>query len=259
MREPCSFLSGTDRGKESVMTENGKPVIGIPCSMDGNKVSFGTTYFNSVYLEGAIPVALPYNGTEEDADRFFESGDFDGWLFSGGVDLDPARYGETVLNDSVKISEERDRFEIRLLGRVLSETKAPVLGICRGVQTLNVVAGGTLYQDIPNHRQPDARDVRPEHIVFTGPSRLRDITGSDEYDVNSFHHQSVKDPAPGYVVTSVCPADGVIESIEPAERGRFIIGVQWHPECFHTYEQGSQRLFRAFVDACAEYGRARKA
>ncbi len=240
------------------MTRDGKPVIGIPSSMNGNKVSFSTAYFKSVYLEGAVPVALPYNGTEEDADLFFESGDFDGWLFSGGVDIDPERYGEEKLNDSVEISPERDRFEFRLLRRVLSETEAPVFGICRGVQTLNVVAGGTLYQDIPGHRQSEARDARPEKVILTGPSRLRDIIGSGEYEVNSFHHQAVKDPAPGYIVTSVCPADGVIEAIEPEERGRFIIGVQWHPEHFHSYEGGSQRLFRAFVEACAEYGKNRK-
>jgi putative glutamine amidotransferase len=237
------------------MTREGKPVIGIPCSKSGNgKIALTAGYFRGIYRNGGIPVAFPYTGTEEEADLFFESGDFDGWLFSGGVDIDPARYGETVLNDSVTVEEERDRFELRLISRVF-ETEAPLFGICRGVQTMNVAAGGTLFQDIPGHRQSEAGSVRTERVNVLPGTVLAGLVGEGEYRVNTFHHQSVKDCAPGFRVSAVCPDDGIIEAIEPAEAGsRFVLGLQWHPELFFHLDPGADRIFRTFVEACREYG-----
>lgn len=231
------------------MTEMKRPVIGITCSMSNGAVKLGRNYFDAIWAAGGIPVGLPYSGTAEAAKKFFASGEFDGILFSGGVDVDPHRYGEEITGANVEVSADRDEFELTM-AELVKDTDLPILGICRGIQLLNVAFGGTLYQDIPGHRQEESGLIHERHANVTPGTLLRELVGQDHIFTNSFHHQAVKDPAPGFIVAARAD-DGTIEAIEPAIRTeRFILGVQWHPEIFHAIDETSFAIFRAFINAC---------
>ena len=169
---------------------------------------------------------------------------FDGLLLSGGGDIAPERFG---LYDQDKalirgLDPARDELELRL-AKLAFEEKLPTLGICRGIQVMNVALGGTLLIDIPGHSQETDR-YETSHEVFTAVgSKLWGIVGP-RTAVNSFHHQAVEKIAPELKISAVAN-DGIIEGIE-AEEG-FFIGVQWHPECLR--DEASERLFVAFVNA----------
>ena len=191
--------------------------------------------------------------------------DCDGLLLTGGVDVDPVVYGEIERHPSVEIDVERDGYELEL-ARIALGRDLPVLAICRGAQVLNVAAGGTLIQDLPSHQptalqhqQAEAKDQTSHEIEVLGGTCLSMLLGggdgSRNVGVNSRHHQSVKDPAPGFVVSATAP-DGVVEAIErPASR--FCLGVQWHPENF--WRAGTfQTLFEGLVDAARKYQRDRE-
>jgi putative glutamine amidotransferase len=180
----------------------------------------------------------------------------DGLLLAGGGDVDPSLYGETPHPTFDAAEPGRDAFEIELVRRAL-DADLPVLAICRGIQLLNVARGGTLVQDIPDqvpnalpHAVREPSFAIAHEVWMTKDSLLerlmREQVESDTCDVNSRHHQAVKDVAPGLVVTATAP-DGVIEAVEDPTK-RFCLGVQWHPENF--YRTGEFRpLFEGFVDA----------
>jgi putative glutamine amidotransferase len=178
----------------------------------------------------------------------------DGLLLTGGDDVNPALYGETP-HPSYDVSEPgRDAFEIDLVRRALA-ADLPVLAICRGLQVLNVALGGTLIQDIPSEpvrllpHDTDGPATTLAHTVAVTPgSCLATLVGPDDTRaVNSRHHQAVRVPGRGLVVTATSP-DGVIEAAEvPA--ARFCVGVQWHPENFHSTGE-FDALFEGFVRAC---------
>ena len=179
------------------------------------------------------------------------TGTFDGVVIAGGDDVDPAIYGRDVLPGAkVKIDRGRDEIDFPVFERAWQES-VPALGICRGLQVMNVARGGTLIQDLPSenpsevtHRrrkEPNRRD----HPVHVRPgTRLAEIAGAAEIDVNSRHHQAVDRASEDFVVTATAP-DGVIEALE-ARDGRWLVAVQWHPENLHD-DPASQRLFREFV------------
>ena len=179
-----------------------------------------------------------------------------GLLLTGGADVDPVHYGAPDRPPTLTIAPDRDAYELALARGAL-ERGLPILAICRGVQLLNVAAGGTLVQDIPSQRpSPVAHAVRePEtamaHQVRVVPeSRLAAILqpeGAKAIDVNSRHHQAVDRVAPGFVVSAVAP-DGIVEAIERPV-GSFCVGVQWHPENYWATGTFAS-LFRAFVHAC---------
>lgn len=185
----------------------------------------------------------------------------DGLMLTGGVDVDPVLYGEADRHPTVELDATRDDYEMEL-ARLALERDLPLLAICRGTQVLNVAAGGTLIQDIPSaqpgslaHQQSGPKD-EPSHAVQvvegTCLSLLMQGAGTEghELQVNSRHHQSVKDAAPGFVVSATAP-DGIVEAIErPASD--FCVGVQWHPENF--WRSGSFRnLFEGLVAAARRY------
>jgi len=221
-----------------------RPLIGItPCSRVDD-------YVESVKRAGAEPVVL---STSDDPRAVLDR--VDAILLTGGLDVDPALYGEAP-HPTTEPAPDRDRFEVPL-SRAAVERDVPVLAICRGVQVLNVASGGTLVQDIPSAVTSDLEhsiDVPKDQIAHdvrvTDGTRLAEALGPgtplDTCSVNSRHHQSVGRVAPQFVVSAVSP-DGVIEAIE-RPGAQFCVGVQWHPENF--WRTGEfDGLFDAFVDA----------
>ena len=188
-------------------------------------------------------------------------GPFDGLLLGGGSDVAPERYGEERLpNASLDVDEERDETEFPLLASAVRDG-SPVLGVCRGLQVVNVGLGGTLFQDLPSqspsevpHEDPgDDRTNRIHPVVLDPATRLGRIARAPEIGVNSRHHQAVARPAAGLVVSATAP-DGTIEAVESAD-GPWLVAVQWHPENLRD-DEVSRRLFREFVEAVRERSRS---
>lgn len=237
-----------------------KPVIGVTCSYDLPKGYFriNKAYIEAIEKAGGLPVILP-SISPSHVDEILSI--VDGILLSGGVDVDPYLYGEKPITSIGKIDPARDLFEIALTNSAIRR-EIPILAICRGIQVLNVAAGGTLYQDIqtqiPNaikHKwfTSEGLDVPPDyptHIVkIKSGSRLHRIFGREILRVNSFHHQSVKDVGRRFVATAWAE-DGVIEAIEYIGES-FILGVQWHPEWMINSEM--IKLFEEFVKEASKH------
>ncbi len=184
-------------------------------------------------------------------------GDFDGVVLGGGVDVDPARYGRSLLPDAgVEVDSKRDETDFALFKRAW-RSDLPILGICRGLQVVNVALGGTLVQDLPIerpsevvHRRSEKEKTRRDHAVSVLPgTKLHAVTDAEEILVNSRHHQAIDRAAPELSVSATAP-DGVIEAVEGPE-GRWLLAVQWHPENL-AGDGPSERLFIEFVRAARE-------
>lgn len=224
-----------------------KPIIGITPAISENMIKNVPHYHRSLLRVGAIPTFLPYTDDEAILDQYIE--DCDGFLFSGGVDVDPKYYGEEIKFESVKICEDRDNFEFALFKKILASGK-PVLGICRGAQFLNVALGGTLHQHIDGHSTKDREKVAHTVTVHEG-TRLFDIVGkASVIDVNTLHHQVIKDVAP-CLVQSATSHDGYCEAVEMPDH-KFFVAVQWHPEGLAHYMPEENAIFQTFVDATRE-------
>lgn len=237
---------------------NAKPVIGLSCSYEkdehNHRIFLNHSYLNAIRHFGGIPVVLPSEGNADELEYLVSQ--CDGILLTGGMDIEPELYGEEKWNDTVATTPDRDRSE-SLIFRLAEERDLPILGICRGIQMMNVYFGGTLYQDIPtqapsevNHSMKPPYQRIGHNCVITPTSPLHTLTGRDVIGVNSFHHQSIKDIAPGFAVMGRCE-DGIIEAIWNPHK-KFIWGVQWHPEQIWEIEDSSAQLFIAFIDACKE-------
>ena len=235
--------------------ETKKPVIGLTSSFmtheDRDLVFLPNPYFHAIRHFGGIPVLIPVMADPDELEYLMNL--CDGLVLTGGDDIDPSLYGEEKLNDTVCIAPERDAQEGKVIDMAV-ERNIPIFGICRGVQIMNVHFGGSLYQDIPAQIPSDVAhsmakpDHRTCHRCITEPGTpLHQLCGSD-IGVNSHHHQAVKDVAPGFVSMGRCE-DGIIEAIyDPAKP--FCWGVQWHPEKIWDIEEGSAKLFEAFISAC---------
>lgn len=207
------------------------PVVGISSEVTPGKDGAKLTYVTAVRKAGGVPVILPRVGNEKEARQLLRR--VDALIMTGGPDFDPALYGEEILNESVGINASRDTSDLLLIREAVKMGK-PVLGICRGMQGINVALGGTLYQDIPtqfpgsNHRQTVPASKATHRVILEKGSRLSALLGgADTIRVNSFHHQAVKDPAPGLKITG-WSEDGIPEALE----GKKILAVQFHPEGF---------------------------
>lgn len=184
----------------------------------------------------------------------------DGLLFPGGDDVDPKHYGETINDHSRAIASQRDEHEFLLL-RIALEANMPVLGICRGMQILNVGLGGSLYQSIAyqlpnaqNHWQHEQFTKCCQTIEVTEDGLLATIVGAGRHRVNSAHTQGIKDVAPGLRVEATSD-DGIIECLSHSEK-RFVLGVQWHPEAL-AQTQESRSLVLRFAAECARHHEVR--
>jgi putative glutamine amidotransferase len=214
----------------------------------------GRSYCRSVALAGGAPALIPPNLGENAWRALYRR--LDGLLLSGGVDVSPALYGEEPHPMLGKVDDSLDEAELVLTRWALADGM-PLLGVCRGIQVLNVAAGGSLYQDLPaqypgalQHRcsPPDYPSTHRAHAVHVEPgSRLAAILGAHQIAVNSRHHQAVKSVAAGLYVSARAP-DGVIEGIE-SEGERFVVGVQWHPENLADDDPQMLALFEALVHA----------
>lgn len=227
---------------------NNRPIIGITTSMSESFIRMKRTYFDAIFEAGGLPVFLPFSGGAADAERYLSF--CDGILFAGGGDVDPKHYGEAIKFDNVETVPMRDEFELTLAELIKNDTR-PILGICRGEQLLNVAFGGSLYQHIDGHKQeePGAQNLR--RAVVKEGTLLHKLAGTSEIFTNTFHHQAVKDVAPGFVASAYAE-DGTVEAIEPENAltsERFILAVQWHPEMFFGTDETAKNIFNAFVEA----------
>jgi putative glutamine amidotransferase len=213
-------------------------------------------YVNVLTAAGAIPWVIPLlEGNEVALRSIYER--LDGLFLPGGVDIDPAEYGEPRTSLCGRVDPARDWAELLLVRWALADKK-PVLAVCRGAQLVNVAVGGSLYQDVGT-QHPDAikhdhfpiggrrRDELAHEVRLTPGSRLQQLLGVDSLAVNSMHHQGIARLAPGLVPVATSP-DGLIEGVETTN-GHFMIGVQWHPEDLVDVDHRMKRLFDAFIDA----------
>ena len=230
-----------------------KPIIGLLAEVDTDKKNgLNYSYSAAIELAGGIPVLLPYTENEETCLDYITL--CDGFVFTGGADIDPKHYGEEIKPTCGKIFENRDRFELSAFPLVLNSGK-PILGICRGIQLINVALGGTLYQDLPTeyevmlpHRQT-APVTAPSHGIEILPDTpLHALIGKTQMMGNSVHHQAIKTLGKDLTVTARSE-DGVIEAVT-YEGHSYLRGYQWHPERLCGFDEDNLTLIVEFIEAC---------
>ncbi|MCC3451899.1 MAG: gamma-glutamyl-gamma-aminobutyrate hydrolase family protein [Microcoleus sp. PH2017_15_JOR_U_A] len=228
------------------------PIVGITtyCRSQAGEYCLNGAYIDAVQAAGGIPILLPPN--QLDPASIFDA--VDGLIFSGGGDINPELYGGFVDRTVYSVNAERDNFELSL-AKLALRADIPVLGICRGMQVLNVASGGNLVVHVPDaygeevtHRQENP--IRAiEHIIKIDPdSRLAKIMGTTSTNVVSWHHQAVQTMIPGWQIVARAP-DGLIEAIE-YKYHPWMVAVQWHPE-MSPKSLPDCGIFRAFVEAAA--------
>ena len=251
-----------------------RPVVGIPTqtlqSLGGVSAEIPPSwvmsqrYVTTLTQAGAIPYLIPLvdeatlRGVYEQLDAVF---------LPGGADIDPASYGLDPSPLCDKTDPARDRVELALAAWAIEDAK-PVLGVCRGMQLVNVAAGGTLYQDLaqqmpgaikhdyfPFNGRTFSRDFLAHEVRVATGSRLAALVGDGQLRVNSMHHQGVRELGARLVATAVAP-DGLVEAIEGEGEG-YLMAVQWHPEALTDNDARTRRLFEDFIDAGAEFRRER--
>jgi len=206
-------------------------------------------YFTSIEESGGIGVGIPHN-MKDIISLLYK---IDGLVITGGnFDIDPNKFGETIVHQTVQLKENRTNFELLAAEIMLNQNK-PVLGICGGEQLINVLYKGSLIQHIPDeiknpieHEQKNPRHEPGHSVRIKNNTKLHRIISTNDIMVNSAHHQAIKTPGNGLIVNALS-ADGIIEGIEDPTKN-FCIGVQWHPEFFI---QGADiKLLKAFINAC---------
>lgn len=243
------------------------PVIGVPGYWHESEAILGRqatavpdSYIRALLKVEAIPLIIPVLPSSQMLAQFFNM--MDGLLLVGGPDLDPIHYHQAPHQGLRKVTPPRDHVELQI-SRWALETDLPIMAICRGIQVLNVAAGGTLWQDIAS-QQPHAakHDYHPDypedflaHSITPLPgSRLGEILGFDTADVNSLHHQAIDQLGQRLRPAAYAP-DGILEAVEGVDAD-WVIGVQWHPEWLVESDPRMLALFKAFRGVCASRDRA---
>jgi len=234
-----------------------KPLIGLTSSRIPNQDGFPTfavneTYSRSISTAGGIPILIPLDLSESDLDVLLDR--VDGIVFTGGYDIDPRKYGGQSHPKVMQIDQARDETEIYLV-KIMVERGMPMLGICRGLQVINVAMGGSLYEHLlqqfpgsiehDNHDKP--RDYLSHLVRVEKNTLLAQILTNNQVQVNSLHHQGVRKPGNHLHPTAYSP-DGLVEAFE-LPGAAFGLAVQWHPEELQDHE-AQRRLFQAFVQSC---------
>lgn len=236
-----------------------KPLIGIIGNLlidqGGMFPGYERAYVNNDYVQtvamaGGTPFILPIISDFDTIKSQIKN--MDALVISGGYDVNPLLYGEEPIQQQGFLCPERDEYDIKVIKAAL-ELNKPILGVCRGLQILNVTLGGTLHQDTSQaegsyikHQQSSRPDVASHTVDVVKGTRLHDILGKSIL-TNSFHHQAVKEVAPGFKI-SARAKDGVIEAIEKEDG--FVIAVQWHPEMMAKKDSKMLDLFKALIKQC---------
>ena len=242
-----------------ITTQTLQAIDGIPEGLP-HSVVMNQRYYHAAASAGAAPVLIPLLDDMEALRAVYDG--MDGILIPGGVDIDPAAFGETPHERLGRIDPARDRVELQLVRWAVEDHK-PVLGLCRGLQVINVALGGTLYQDLeaqyPNALKHDyfptygfERDYLAHDVALTPGTRLQHAFDASSIPVNSMHHQGIKELGRSLAPAATAP-DGLIEAIESCDHS-FLVGVQWHPEVFESTDPNTEQLFSEFL-AAARRGR----
>jgi putative glutamine amidotransferase len=223
------------------------PIIGVTPLWDAEKSSIWMFpgYMDSIILAGGVPIILPLTDNRESLTKIYPL--CDGYLFTGGQDVSPKLYEEVILPECGEICEIRDSLEQQIFFDEIIDKHKPVLGICRGIQILNVLMGGSLYQHLTeSFHTKNAKRTRHSVKLING-SQLLKIIGENEINIVSNHHQGIKRLSPKVKIAAVSE-DSLVEAFIVPEH-KFTVGVQWHPEC-DVNNLYSRRLFEAFITAC---------
>ena len=230
-----------------------RPLIGLIPLVDDERESYWMLpgYMQGIIEAGGTPIMLPLTDNEYIIHQLAEK--CDGILFTGGHDVSPSLYGENKLPECGACSKERDKMEAMLLERAI-ELDKPVLGICRGIQLINAVLGGTLYQDLPTqmesdleHHQNPPYDKPIHNVSIIADTPLYELLQKDILAVNSYHHQAVKKLS-DQLLPMAKADDGLIEAVYMPSK-RFVWGIQWHPEFSYKGDENSAKIFYVFISA----------
>ena len=238
------------------------PIIGLTGNFRDGDCTLAEGYYQSILKAGGVPFIIP---CYDDTDALINTLDkLDGILLTGGADINPLFLGEEPIQELHGINPRRDRQEL-LLTRLAADRQIPILGICRGIQTMNAALGGPLYQDI--HSQMEGTRIKHDQnldrcyashtVAIEKDTLLHRLFKADTIAVNSFHHQAIKEPAPGFRVCART-TDGVIEAMESTEY-KSMLGVQWHPECFILKgDECMMPLFQWLVQEATSFKEAKR-
>ena len=234
-----------------------KPIIGIlgPVDDDGS-INLLHTYSAAIEKAGGVPILLPFTENEETLSEYVSA--CDGFLFSGGVDVEPKRFGEETKSECGKIQLKRDQLEFSIF-KIAFESKKAILGICRGAQVINVALGGTLYQDIPTeiktdilHRQSEPRNMPSHSVNILADTPLMELIGKERMTANSFHHQAIKALGEGLLVMALAD-DAIIEAVYHNDYP-YLLAYQWHPERLCDTDTDNMKIFTSFIKAASKKG-----
>src|SRR5690625_5063206 len=237
-----------------------KPLIGLTASMEIDQTVYTVNNRNikAILKAGGMPIILPYFLEEEDVEQIADQ--IDGLYATGGYDIDPTLFGEEPHPGLGTIIPARDQSEIKLMKKLM-ELKKPILGVCRGSQTLNIASGGDMYQDIYaqadqtllQHKQKAPVEHMSHYVYVEKESLLHRITGQEKFKINSYHHQANRDASSDFRISGKA-SDGIVEAIESKELP-FVLGLQWHPEAtIADNDQLSLKIYEAFIKACTIEG-----
>ncbi len=236
------------------MEKKKRPLIGIMPLIDSERESYWMLpgYMKGIEEAGGIPLMFPLTIEDAELKKLFRT--VDGLLITGGQDVSPDLYGEEKKEYCGECISELDEMEIKLFQMAYEHDK-PVFGICRGIQFINAVLGGTLYQDLnkehpsdTEHHQKPPYDVPVHSVDIIEGTALHELLQITKLPVNSYHHQAVKELAPDLECMAVSE-DGLVEAVRILEK-KFIWAVQWHPECSYQVNETSRRLLEKFVEQC---------
>ena len=233
-----------------------KPLVGVMPLWDDEKDSIWMLpgYLEGLKKAGATPVIFPLTEDPDEISHLVYI--CDGILLTGGHDVSPSIFGEEPLEGKVSCCIKRDNMEKVVLENAMKKNK-PILGICRGIQLINALLGGTLYQDLPfqhpsdiEHHQTPPYDIPVHDVNIRKSTPLFDCFGTERISVNSYHHQAVKDIAPELEIMAESD-DGIVEALYMPSY-RFLWAVQWHPEFSYKTDENSIKIFNAYVESLTD-------